>query len=134
MADCEAYRNAARRTIRRAMAAILLADDDANVRALLAQALRKAGFGVDEVGSGDEAIEKLKVGDVKLTILDLIMGGGSGTDVLAFVDTLPNPPKCVVVSALADVYAKRSSQKYLMLQKPVDVGLLVMIASRTIEP
>src|SRR4051812_36891262 len=132
MWDCEAYRNAERRTIRRAMAPILLADDDANVRTLLSQALRKAGFLVEEVGSGNEAIEKLKAGDVRLLILDLIMGRGSGAEVLAFVETLPNPPKCVIVSALADVYAKRTTQKYLALQKPVDVGLLVMMAARTV--
>ncbi|MCU1348025.1 MAG: hypothetical protein JWO56_1055 [Acidobacteria bacterium] len=115
------------------MALILLADDDANVRALIAQALRKAGFSVEEVGTGSEAIEKLEAGGVKLVILDLIMGRGSGAEVLAYAETLPQPPKCVIVSALADVYAKRSSQKYLTLQKPVDVGLLVMVATRAID-
>jgi len=116
------------------MAPILLAEDDANVRALIAHALQKAGFGVEEVSSGAAAIEKLKEGGVQLVVLDLIMGGGSGAEVLAYVETMPQPPKCVIVSALADVYAKRSSQKYLSLQKPVDVGLLVMVATRTIEP
>jgi two-component system cell cycle response regulator CpdR len=115
------------------MAPILLADDDEHVRTLVSQALRKAGFAVEEVSSGTDAIERLKVGDVRLVILDLIMGRGSGAEVLAFAETLPNPPKCVIVSALADVYAKRTTQKYLALQKPVDVGLLVMVAGRTIE-
>ncbi len=62
---------------------ILIADDDALVRELWADALTKAGFRVLEADSGREALDTLRAVVPDLLLLDLHMPELSGEDVLA---------------------------------------------------
>ncbi|MBK7417257.1 MAG: EAL domain-containing protein [Dechloromonas sp.] len=60
---------------------ILLVDDDAVLRMMAGQALRRAGFKVDEAGSGEEALAKLASKEVDLVLLDVMMPGIDGFEV-----------------------------------------------------
>lgn len=63
---------------------VLVADDDANLRRIVAKLFSHAGYEVEEAANGGEAIEKLAAGEVPdLVILDRQMPVMSGEEVLA---------------------------------------------------
>jgi two-component system response regulator HydG len=61
---------------------ILLAEDHEATRASLSAVLRQAGFEVEEVPSGVEAVLRLTQSRYDLLVTDLIMPEGSGFDVI----------------------------------------------------
>jgi two-component system OmpR family response regulator len=60
---------------------ILIADDDAHIRQLLAFALRKAGFEVEESGDGEAALKAVAARTPHLVVLDINMPGMDGLEV-----------------------------------------------------
>jgi DNA-binding response OmpR family regulator len=60
---------------------ILLVDDDAGVRDVVAFTLRREGFDVDEERDGEAALAAGRSGGYELVILDVMLPGLSGTDV-----------------------------------------------------
>jgi two-component system, OmpR family, response regulator len=62
-------------------AVILVVDDDAEMRTLLAALLRDNGYVVDVAANGDEMQEKLAKHDVRLMLLDVMMPGMNGFDI-----------------------------------------------------
>jgi DNA-binding response OmpR family regulator len=61
---------------------ILIVDDDADMRLLLAEYFRRLGFAVDERESGDAALEPALAGQFDCLILDVSMPGMSGLELL----------------------------------------------------
>jgi two-component system, NtrC family, response regulator AtoC len=61
---------------------ILIVDDELAIRQVLAANLRKKGYAVEDVGSGEEALERLSAGDIDIVICDINMPGLSGIDVM----------------------------------------------------
>jgi signal transduction histidine kinase len=72
--------------------AILLVDDDDNVRSVLGEQLRELGFQVDEAGDGRSAIEQLrKNGTYDVLLTDFAMPGMNGMDTIrSAVDEWPD--------------------------------------------
>ena len=65
---------------------VLIADDDPVQRRLLEAMVRRFGYAVETVGSGEEALGRLENGDpaaIDLLILDLMMPGLDGMGVLS---------------------------------------------------
>jgi diguanylate cyclase (GGDEF)-like protein len=63
-------------------APILVVDDDAATRALVAIHLRRAGFDVLEAASGEAALDLIESEAIGLVVLDMSMPGMSGIDVV----------------------------------------------------
>jgi two-component system response regulator AtoC len=61
---------------------ILVIDDELAIRQVLAANLHKEGYTVEDVGSGEEALDRLGKGDVDIAICDMRMPGLSGIDVM----------------------------------------------------
>lgn len=66
---------------------ILLVDDDEGNREVLGYVLRRAGFSVTAVGSGEEGLSALERAGADLVVLDLVMPGLSGLDTLRAIRT-----------------------------------------------
>jgi two-component system response regulator RegX3 len=60
---------------------ILLVDDDAGVRDVVAFTLRREGFEVDEERDGPAALESGRSGRYSLVVLDVMLPGLSGVEV-----------------------------------------------------
>src|SRR5687767_13263801 len=82
---------------------ILVVDDEALLREVMALTLADAGFDVAEAAAGDEAIDWLKARQADLMLLDIQMPGVDGWGVLAHVATMSAPPKVIVASGLTEV-------------------------------
>ncbi|HLL65546.1 MAG TPA: response regulator [Micromonosporaceae bacterium] len=63
------------------MTAILVADDDVDIRDLVAFKLEQAGFEVTVVDNGVAALESARANPPDLLVLDVMMPGMSGIDV-----------------------------------------------------
>ena len=61
---------------------ILIVDDDASIRAMLAFVFDDAGYTVVEAADGQEALEALQTQPPALMVLDLMMPGIDGVEVL----------------------------------------------------
>ena len=61
---------------------VLVADDDADIRELVAFKLEQAGFDVTAVADGAAALDAIRADPPRLAVLDVMMPGLSGIDVL----------------------------------------------------
>ena len=61
---------------------LLIVDDDADMRLLLAEYFRRLGFDVDERDSGNAALQPATTGKFDCFIFDVSMPGMSGFDLL----------------------------------------------------
>ena len=64
---------------------VLVCDDDAVCRILLAEALKRGGHTVEAVADGHAALQRWRAGGVRLLITDLTMGGLSGAGLMAAI-------------------------------------------------
>jgi DNA-binding response OmpR family regulator len=62
---------------------MLLVEDDRNLRGFLRKAFREEGYTVDEAASGDEALDCALGNDYDCVVLDVMLPGRDGFDVLA---------------------------------------------------
>lgn len=86
------------------MNTILVVDDDVYIGDMLEEVLHKEGYGVLRAYSGSEALLLLASGRPDLVLLDLMLPGLNGEEVLSAVQGIP----VIVVSARAEVEDKVS--------------------------
>ena len=79
---------------------VLFVDDEPAIRRVAELSLRRAGFQVDSVASGEEALEllKQKSGDYGAMMIDLNMRGIDGIETIRAVRALQPDLGCVLVS------------------------------------
>ena len=77
---------------------ILVADDDKDIRSVLALYLEDAGYEVVEAADGVEALQVLEAQDIDLCLLDIMMPGLDGYQVLKRVRETDDVP-VIVISA-----------------------------------
>lgn len=85
------------------MPKILVVDDEANIRKLVKANLAADGYGVLVASSGEEALRLAQTEHPDLVLLDLMMSGMSGWDVLMAIRTSPKLRKIPVVIMTAVV-------------------------------
>ena len=68
---------------------ILVVDDEPHIRRVLEAMLGKEGFEVHSVSDGEEGLQAIAAGGVDLVILDLLMPGTHGLEVLAKIRNDP---------------------------------------------
>lgn len=81
---------------------ILIVDDDAEIGNMLTEVLRRAGYAVARAYSGTEAVLVLEHMRPDLILLDLMLPGLSGEEVLPKIKNIP----VIVLSAKGDVADK----------------------------
>ena len=83
------------------MSKVLIVDDDPGLRGLLRAMLTHNGFEVEVAEGGAEAIAAVQRWRFDAIVLDLMMRGVSGFDVLAYLEPLSSGRKYVVVISAA---------------------------------
>lgn len=81
---------------------ILLADNDEEVRGILARLLRMEGYLVEAVGDGEAALREVLRSPPDIVILDVYMPKRSGLDVLYQLRARGMTTRAVVISGVAD--------------------------------
>ena len=121
---------------------ILIAEDDATSRIVLATVLTRDGYDVTATDDGGAAWEVLQTPDApRLAILDLMMPGIDGLELVRRVRAIPSvaPPYLIIVSTKSekvDVIAALDAGANDYLTKPFDPGELrarIEVGRRMIE-
>jgi signal transduction histidine kinase len=117
-------------------AKILVVDDSSTLRAMLAEALEGAGYGVQTAFDGYDAIKKLKENRFDLVTLDIEMPGMGGIEVLRIAKRL-DPDACVLmVTSLTALQAALGAIRmgaYDYITKPFDVEEILLSVRRGLE-
>jgi DNA-binding response OmpR family regulator len=107
---------------------VLVAEDDEGLREVLVLGLSDAGYQVDAVGRGDDAIDYLRWYEYDVAVIDWRMPGAEGVDVVAWARKHDRPTALLMLTA-RDTPADRirgldsGADDYLV--KPFDFGELL---------
>ena len=107
---------------------VLIAEDDAGLRDVLARGLRENGYVADAVPDGTEAVRFLRCYDYELAVLDWRMPGLSGLEVVRWLRSQHRPTPVLMLTARdapADRVAGLDEGADDYLVKPFDFGELL---------
>ena len=111
---------------------VLLAEDDRQMRSLLAYALRSEGYKVTECHDGDQFVDRIvtpsREVDFDLIISDVRMPGHSGLEVLDAGRQLEGFPPMILITAFGSDSLHARAQRLgaiAVFDKPFDIDDLV---------
>jgi DNA-binding response OmpR family regulator len=78
---------------------VLVAEDDRGLRDVIVLGLRDAGYHVDAVDSGDDAIDQFRWYDYDVAVIDWRMPGAEGIDVVAWARKNKKPTALLMLTA-----------------------------------
>ncbi|HZZ58955.1 MAG TPA: response regulator [Opitutaceae bacterium] len=112
---------------------ILIVDDSNLARRTVRQALEEAGHTVEEASDGPQALERYFLHRPDLVILDMVMNGMYGLDVLTKIRELD--PAARVIVATADIQTStqeqaRAAGASAFLNKPINRQALTQTVAR----
>ena len=114
----------------------LICEDDPSIRALVRTVLTREGFEVDVAPDGGVGLERLRVGCYDVLLLDLMMPGVDGYEVIRTVkEERPPTLKRVVVMTAASEAIQNSLPEPVckLLPKPFDIDQLVAAVKDCVE-
>ncbi len=116
---------------------ILIVDDDEEIRYSLGRVLGSRGYLIEDAGSGEEGIEKIKSGlNPDLVMMDIRMGGISGIETLQHMRSANSNLQIVLMTAFGTAQTAIEAMKfgaYDYIMKPFDVDKVIDIAARAIS-
>ncbi|MFN8636434.1 MAG: response regulator [Chloroflexota bacterium] len=106
------------------MTSILVVDDEAPIRELLAWVLRDLGYTVQEAIDGRQAIELASENPPDLVISDVMMPVMGGKELCRWVKTELEPPPPVILISSVGAHVARGSGADAFVHKPFDLDEL----------
>lgn len=106
---------------------ILIVDDDVHFGGLLEEFLGKQGFHVSAVSGGEDAVEQLSKKKFDVALLDLMMPGMDGYEVMDFIKDQELETNVIVMTGHASTQSAVTSLRkgvYDFLDKPFDLEIL----------
>jgi NtrC-family two-component system response regulator AlgB len=125
---------------------VLVVDDDASIRTMVRAVLQHDGYEVEEVENGNQAVARIREKLYDAVVLDIMMGNGSGQDVLQTLAVERPNQKCVVVisaTSAAVSHSVKPSQPNIdkievanvkiKLRKPFNISELVDAVNKCVD-
>lgn len=116
---------------------VLIADDDGSIRELLHSILRARDLSVDSASDGGEAIALLRENQYAVVLLDLLMPGVDGFEVLDRLrspDIRPQPVVLVITGADRSVFERLDPQSiHGVMRKPFEPDELADLVVACVE-
>lgn len=117
-------------------AKILIVDDEIRVREIISRKLTDSGYHCLTAPDGNSALKILKADHVDLVLLDIMMPGKSGHEVLQEIKLRYPDTAVIMVTAVADVQTAIGLMKmgaYDYIIKPVELNILSVSLDRALE-
>ena len=114
---------------------LLVIDDEPNILSSLRRALELEGYGVEVAGSGAIGLSKLEERDVDMVLLDVMMPGMNGLDVLARVREKHPDVSVVMMSGNATIETAVRATKlgaHDFVEKPLSSDKLLLTVQNTL--
>ncbi|HEU0209702.1 MAG TPA: sigma-54 dependent transcriptional regulator [Candidatus Udaeobacter sp.] len=115
---------------------ILIVDDQQSNRNILQQQLTLKGYVVDTASNGKEGIERAQAGRPDLIILDFMMPGLGGVDVLKELRRRDNDAPVIMLTAYGTVDRAVETMKegaYDFITRPVDPDRMALVVKNALE-
>jgi len=115
---------------------VLVVDDDDSTRNMLLIVLRQAGFAADAAASVDEALLRLDTTDYSAVVLDVMLAGVSGMEVIRQLSSTGRQTKCVVLMSAGAESLLNGAPPALVhtkLRKPFDINDVVKAVRGCVE-
>ncbi|HEY0159157.1 MAG TPA: response regulator [Thermoanaerobaculia bacterium] len=108
---------------------VLIVEDDAAIRSFLVTLLSRDGYSPEVCGDGNDAVRMLRTNGYDAILLDLMLPGQFGFDVIRFLNA-ERPamsPRVIVLTAAsqATLNGFDVSQVHAVMRKPFDVDALL---------
>ena len=106
---------------------LLIAEDEKALNEVITKKLKQEGFGVDSCLDGNEALERLLYTDYDLAVLDIMMPGLSGIQVVSKLRTQGKNTPVIFLTAksdkqsVIDVMALKPEGYLLKTMAPADI-------------
>lgn len=118
------------------MEKILVVDDDEAIRVTLSDILESNGFHPVTAGAAEEALEIFKGGGIVSVLLDLIMPGRSGIEIMKELKAIEPDIPVIFLTAFGDIDTAIDTVKagaYDFIVKPPKIDRLIYTLRRAIE-
>ncbi len=115
---------------------ILIVDDDEVMRETLSDVLRKRGYEIFSVGSGNGALSMIKKSIIDLILLDMRLPDIDGLEVLKKIKEFDTEILVIMMTAYSDVQTAVSSMKsgaYDYINKPFELDELKLLIEKGLE-
>jgi DNA-binding NtrC family response regulator len=115
---------------------IHVVDDEPIIHEVLSQLLTAEGYEVELSSSGEEALEKCASRSYDITLLDLLMPGLDGIEVLKGIKSIEPQAVIIIITAYASVESAIAAMKmgaYDYIQKPFKHEELLLTIKRALE-
>lgn len=94
------------------MRQVLIVEDERDICECLQDFFQAKGFAVQCVFSGEEALERLERGSADVILLDILLPGVSGLEVLMRARTLHPKARIIMVTALDETDLRLKAHRY----------------------
>jgi two-component system, NtrC family, nitrogen regulation response regulator NtrX len=118
------------------MASVLIVDDEANIRRMLAGLLEAEGYGTDQAADGDAALNALEQAEPDVVLLDLALPGASGLEVLEAVRRRRPALPVVMMSGratLTDAVRATKLGAFHFIEKPLAAEAVLLTVASAVE-
>lgn len=115
---------------------ILIVDDDEVMQETLSDVLRKRGYEIFTVGSGNGALPMIKKNVIDLILLDMRLPDIDGLEVLKKIKEFDNEILVIMMTAYSDVQTAVSAMKsgaYDYINKPFELEELKLLIEKGLE-
>jgi CheY-like chemotaxis protein len=113
--------------------AVLIVEDDPELRTLYRTALSLAGYSVVAVGDGLEALRRIEADPPDIMVLDMALPRLGGRDVSLEVGSHAETAAIPIVVVTGDARGLNTSDFACVLQKPIDLDTLVRTVERCLR-
>jgi two-component system, NtrC family, nitrogen regulation response regulator NtrX len=118
------------------MHTVLIVDDEANIRRMLASLLRSEGFQVREADSANAGVEATREAEPDVVLMDLVMPGRTGLDVLPEMAAAAPDLPVVMMSgraSLSDAVQATKLGAFHFLEKPLAPEAVLLTLRSALE-
>lgn len=115
---------------------VLVIDDDATVRAIVAETLRGEGYRVEEAADGAAGLQEVRAAPPDLVLLDIRMAGMDGMQFLDELHQTSGSTEVPIIIITGTPELPESAHEHgikAVLTKPFDVGLLTAMVERLVR-
>jgi len=115
---------------------ILLVEDKDSLRQMLATAIKKAGYRVDEAADGSAAAERIRKQPYQLVITDLRLPTLSGLEILKIQKEIDPTIPVLLMTAYGSIEEAVEAMKqgaFDFVPKPIDISHLLLLINRAVE-
>lgn len=112
---------------------VLLVDDEKEFRSTLAERLRIRGIQVNEAGSGQEALTTIEAEAPQVVVLDVLMPGIGGLDVLKRIKSQHPNIQVILLTGLGTTKEGLDLGAFDYLLKPIQIENLIKKIGEALE-